>query len=233
MKEDIKKFYDNWYPETLPCYIQTLMELEEKLVLNTVEELKEYRDIKKEGGRVLDCGCGFGSYFSLTRDLDTLYLDLSYHQLKRFGRRHRLNSNRICGDILNLPFKDNTFDLILCINVLEHVRDIRRGLRELHRVLKDRGVAIVVVVNRDSIVREEIFNDFKIYHRALSLRDFEMEGFKIERYVTFYFLHPIFKVLPVSLLRYFIDKLYLKLDYRLRDIFRGGGQFLCVVLRKC
>jgi len=231
MKE-IRRFYDNYSPETLPGYIKTLMDLEEKLVVDIVENLEEYRDVKRRGGRVLDCGCGSGSYYSLTRELDALYLDLSYYQLKRLGRRYRLWSKRICGDILNLPFKDDTFDLILCINVLEHVGDIPRALGELHRVLKKKGVLVVVVVNRESVVREEVFNDFKIYHRALSLEDFKMEGFKIERYVSFYFLPSIFKLLPVSLLKYFIGRVYLKLEYWLRDLLGGRGQFLCVVLRK-
>ena len=232
IREDIRKFYDSWTPETFPSYIKTLMDLEEKLVVSIIESLEEYGDIKRKKGIVLDCGCGFGSYYSLTKDLNTLYLDLSYNQLKRFGKKYGLRSNRICGDILNLPFKDNTFDLILCINILEHVVDIDRALKELHRVLKDEGVLLVVAVNRESIIREEIFNEFRIYHRGLSLRDFKVDGFEMVKYTTFYFLPPIFKILPVFILNYFIDKIYLKLEYRLRDLFRGRGQFLCVVLRK-
>ena len=232
IKEDIKKFYDSYSPETLPDYIKTLVNLEEKLVIDIIENLEEYKDIKRKGGRVLDCGCGFGSYYSLTKDLNTLYLDLSYNQLKRFGNIYGLRSNRICGDVLNLPFKDNTFDLILCINLLEHVVDIEGGLKELHRVLKDEGILIVVVVNRESIINEEVFNDFRIYHRALSLRDLEVEGFEIVRYITFYFLPPILKILPVFILNYFINTIYLKLEYRLRDLLRDRGQFLCVVLKK-
>jgi len=232
IREDIRKFYDTWFPETFPGYIKTLMNLEEMLVVDIIENLEEYRDIKRKRGMVLDCGCGFGSYYSLTKDLNTLYLDLSYNQLKRFGKIYGLRSNRICGDILNLPFKDNTFDLLLCINVLEHVKDIDRALKEFHRVLKDKGILLVVVVNRESIIREEIFNEFRIYHRGLSLKNFEVDGFEIVKYTTFYFLPPIFKILPVFILNCFIDKIYLKLEYRLRDLFKGKGQFLCVVLRK-
>jgi len=232
VKENVKKFYDSWSPERFPGYIKTLVNLEEMLVIDIVKDLEEYKDVKKREGIVLDCGCGFGSYYSLTKDLNTLYLDLSYNQLKRFGKIYGLRSNRICGDILNLPFKDNIFDLILCINVLEHVMDIDKALRELHRVLKEGGVLLVVVVNRESIIKEEVFNDFKIYHRGLSLGDFKVDGFKVVKYTTFYFLHPIFKILPVFILNYFINKVYLKLEYILRDLFRDKGQFLFVVLRK-
>ena len=233
MKEyikDVKKFYDSLSPERFPDYIKTLVNLEETLVIDIVKNLEEFRNIKRRGGIVLDCGCGFGSYYPLTKDLNTLYLDLSYNQLKRFGKIYGLRSNRICGDVLNLPFKDNVFDLILSINLLEHIEDIDGALKELRRVLKDRGILIVVVVNRESVIKEEIFNEFSIYHRSLSLEDFEVEGYEIVKYTTFYFLPPIFKVLPVPILKYFIDRIYLKLEYRLRELFRG--QFLCVVLRK-
>jgi len=47
------------------------------------------------------------------------------------------------ADIVDLPFEDGEFDLILCSHVLEHVPDDRRGIKELRRVLAPSGVAIV------------------------------------------------------------------------------------------
>src|SRR3989338_1795234 len=38
------------------------------------------------------------------------------------------------------PFKDNTFDVILCKSVLEHLWDADRAIRELHRILKKGGI---------------------------------------------------------------------------------------------
>lgn len=48
-------------------------------------------------------------------------------------------------DIQALPFPDNSFDLILCNHVLEHIPDDRRALRELYRVLKPNGLAFLLV----------------------------------------------------------------------------------------
>jgi SAM-dependent methyltransferase len=48
-------------------------------------------------------------------------------------------------DIAAVPYADDTFDVILCSHVLEHVADDRRALRELHRVLRPGGSAIVLV----------------------------------------------------------------------------------------
>jgi SAM-dependent methyltransferase len=48
-------------------------------------------------------------------------------------------------DITDIPHPDGSFDVILCIHVLEHVDDDRRAMRELHRILAPNGFAIVLV----------------------------------------------------------------------------------------
>jgi SAM-dependent methyltransferase len=42
----------------------------------------------------------------------------------------------VCGDILNLPFKDKAFDFIICTHLLEHIEDIEGAISELMRVAK-------------------------------------------------------------------------------------------------
>ncbi len=46
------------------------------------------------------------------------------------------------ADICNLPFKDNTFDVILCNHVLEHIPDDTKAMEELYRVMKQGGYGI-------------------------------------------------------------------------------------------
>lgn len=46
------------------------------------------------------------------------------------------------ADICNLPFKDNTFDVVLCNHVLEHIPDDTKAIQELHRILKPNGMGI-------------------------------------------------------------------------------------------
>src|SRR3954463_5502585 len=48
-------------------------------------------------------------------------------------------------DMTDFPFKDDAFDLIVCVHVLEHVPDDRRAMREMVRVLKPGGVALLLV----------------------------------------------------------------------------------------
>ena len=55
----------------------------------------------------------------------------------------------VAADITQLPFDDDTYDVILCSHVLEHVEDEQRALAELKRVLKPGGwAAIMVPVDR-------------------------------------------------------------------------------------
>ena len=58
-------------------------------------------------------------------------------------------------DITNILYKDNSFDVILCSHVLEHVVDDRKAMRELFRVLKPGGWGILQV----PILRDKTFED--------------------------------------------------------------------------
>ena len=51
----------------------------------------------------------------------------------------------IKANIYNLPFKENSFDLILCNHVLEHVEDDYKALKELYRVIKNKGTLIAQI----------------------------------------------------------------------------------------
>jgi SAM-dependent methyltransferase len=63
-------------------------------------------------------------------------------------------------DITAIQFPDNTFDAILCNHVLEHIPDDRKAMRELHRVLKPGGWAILQVPV--SKVLEQTYEDYTI-----------------------------------------------------------------------
>jgi predicted SAM-dependent methyltransferase len=51
----------------------------------------------------------------------------------------------VTADIINLPFNDNSFDVIFCNHVLEHVQDDTRAMKELFRVMKKGGMGIFQV----------------------------------------------------------------------------------------
>ncbi|HRJ28192.1 MAG TPA: class I SAM-dependent methyltransferase [Cyclobacteriaceae bacterium] len=68
-------------------------------------------------------------------------------------------------DITNLSFADHSFDLIFCSHVLEHIPDDRKAMREIKRVLKPDGLAILLVPIMDSYKGRKIektYEDFSI-----------------------------------------------------------------------
>ena len=63
-------------------------------------------------------------------------------------------------DITDINFEDNFFDVIICNHVLEHVKDDRKAMSELFRVLKPKGFAILQVPISKNV--KETFEDFSI-----------------------------------------------------------------------
>jgi len=64
------------------------------------------------------------------------------------------------ADICDLPFADNTYDFIFCNHVLEHIPDDHKAMKELFRVLKPGGTAILQIPQ--DLNREKTFEDDSI-----------------------------------------------------------------------
>jgi ubiquinone/menaquinone biosynthesis C-methylase UbiE len=108
--------------------------------------------------RCLDVGCGPGiaTVALAQRGFVVDAIDFVEGQLER-TRRRALEANveeRVVtsiGDIHHLDIPDGTFDLVLVIGVMEWLEDPSKALREISRVLKPRGQAIISVDNKWSL----------------------------------------------------------------------------------
>ena len=98
------------------------------------------------GMTVLETGCGTGSIWLGHEDLISgcgklILTDLSKGMLetaeKNLGKHDHIDYRK--ADIQDLPFPDDTFDVVIANSMLYHVPDIRKGLREVRRVLKAGG----------------------------------------------------------------------------------------------
>ena len=107
------------------------------------------------GDLLLDAGCGEGRHCfgALERGARVVGLDLDRDSLRRGGRplraRGRELGGRLAGvlqgDAFALPFRDGTFDRVICAEVMEHVHDYRAAARELARVLRAGGRLAVTI----------------------------------------------------------------------------------------
>ena len=108
--------------------------------------LLDFLDLK-DGERVLDCGCGMGVYMMMInrlRNVDVVGVDGDVGRLE-WAEREGIRADLSRVDIHSLPFADASFDKVLMSEVLEHVTDDRRALREVYRVLKPGGTLALSV----------------------------------------------------------------------------------------
>ena len=103
--------------------------------------------------KILDVGCGTGVLMRdlLKRGHDVVGIDLSTQMLidskKSINGFFQINSSITNGDVEKLPFKDNTFDLITSIGVLEYLCSDDDGINEMTRVVKNEGHIIASLPN--------------------------------------------------------------------------------------
>ena len=68
------------------------------------------------------------------------------------------------ADILNLPFDNNSFDVVFCNHVLEHISDDTKAMQELYRVLKPNGMGIFQIpqdLSRATTFEDNVITDKK------------------------------------------------------------------------
>lgn len=109
------------------------------------------RHLPDYGGRFLDCGCGTGEYvriLHLQRGLDTCGVEYDSKAAELAQSDAILNNRLFQGDLQNLPFAAESWDYAMLNEVLEHVSDDRKALRETRRILKPGGLLFVFSPNR-------------------------------------------------------------------------------------
>jgi ubiquinone/menaquinone biosynthesis C-methylase UbiE len=106
-----------------------------------------------------------------------------------------------CCSATNLPYKSNTFDLIVCNSALEHIKDYKKVISEIHRVLNPGGVLILTVPNSE-IQFGKRFNKFWTFILNLPIqikkgicRNLELvqknDILLVQKYYDIFFKHEI------------------------------------------
>ena len=169
----------------------------------SVEKYLKSLDLKIDGNSyVLDAGSGtgivtLGFQSAGFRPRKTVALDLSFNSLKvaqeEFEKDKETDSENVAavqGNVLSLPFADETFDLILSCGVLEYV-PLDDGLKEMARVLKT-GARLVFIPVKPSLVGSvlEFLYKFKA-HPIKNVKKISQRYFKIVGNHEFPITEPI------------------------------------------
>jgi ubiquinone/menaquinone biosynthesis C-methylase UbiE len=116
---------------------------------------KIYNEVRKlNPPKILDNGCGKRGSFD-------------YQEFKK----RIIKCDIIYGiNSENLPYKDESFDLVLFVGVIQYVDNPEKAMRECYRVLKDNGILIITTINKDSLIKK--FTGFKEEKRSHMMQDF-------------------------------------------------------------
>ncbi|MEB3215943.1 MAG: methyltransferase domain-containing protein [Nostocales cyanobacterium 94392] len=119
--------------------------------IDLIEELLQWAQVQ-QAENILDVGCGIGGsslYLAQKFNAAATGITLSPVQVRRaceraveFGLQHRTSFQ--VADALNMPFEDNSFDLVWSLESGEHMPDKNKFLQECYRVLKPGGKLILV-----------------------------------------------------------------------------------------
>ena len=114
------------------------------------EYINKFKEIS--GSFVLELGCGSGGSLPLFRSYGAKVtgIEIDANLVKLTNARIKFLENAYCmqADGFNLPFADETFDICLCSHVLEHVDRPHEMVKEINRVLKTGGIALIEFPNR-------------------------------------------------------------------------------------
>jgi len=163
-----------------------------RIISSFVEKI--CRELGKERPRILDVGCGTGANLEMLGQFgEAEGVDVSVDALT-FCRARGLTNVRQ-GAAEKLPYEDESFDLVTALDVVEHLDDDRAGLKEMHRVLRPGGRALLFVPAFMFLwgVQDDISHHRRRYTLS-GLRQVVREaGFEVERatYANISFFGPI------------------------------------------
>lgn len=148
-KNDLKYYEinaDKWWSEGETLYLSNYLN-------QSRFEFFENYSLNWQGMKVLDVGCGGGAACEFAAKLGAQVsgIDLSPNSIKA-AQDHAIKSNLKIdyqsGIAEKLPYDDNTFDMVLCFDVLEHVDDWNKVVSEVYRVLNKEGLFLFDTINK-------------------------------------------------------------------------------------
>ena len=151
-------------------------------------------ELKQTRPQILDIGCGTGANLEMLAEFGAAQgVDVSADALA-FCRARGLDQVRQ-GEAEQLPYDDSQFDLVTALDVVEHLDDDLGGLKEMRRVLRPQGRALIFVPAFMFLwgVQDDISNHRRRYTLSGIKDALQSSGFNLERatYANITFFFPI------------------------------------------
>jgi SAM-dependent methyltransferase len=98
------------------------------------------------GRRLLDAGCG--RYLNFSKEFANISFVVGVDLVPRFETDNQRQPFGVRGDLSDLPFASDSFDMVISRSVVEHLDDPKQVFREFYRVLRPGGKIVMVTPNR-------------------------------------------------------------------------------------
>ena len=142
-KKSFAKFFKFWHPETATRYLPVVAELKRAKLVNA---------------KILEIGSGsLGITPYLKREIDGVDIDFSGPQTNLV--------NKINGSATNLPFRKNSYDVVISVDVLEHLQKEDRELA-IYQMLKVAKMLAIIVVPTGKLSEEQDKSLYKHYQKV-------------------------------------------------------------------
>ena len=202
MAKDFVELSKEWFNKQAPVYDETNTILYSKYGKISCENIFEFLK-DKEYTKLLDIGCGTGYLIDMlakVHDAEYTGVDLSPEMIKQANNKKIKNAKFVEGRSDEIPFDDNTFDIITCSQSFHHYPDTDKAMQEAKRVLKPGGLYILsdtgvgpfkmFGVKVDDFIYRHFSNtgDCNVSYMEKTKKDMKRNGFmiiKAEKITTF------------------------------------------------
>ncbi|WP_003545109.1 methyltransferase domain-containing protein [Desulfotomaculum nigrificans] len=142
---------------------------------------------------ILDAGCGAGGTMEyMARYGSVVGIDIS-EEMVEYCRKEGLSAYH--GSVTKLPFANGLFDLVLCLDVLEHLPMDQIAVEELKRVIRPGGLLVISVPSFSWLWgrHDELNQHCRRYNFGELIKLVQLAGLSVERstYFNFFLLPPI------------------------------------------
>ncbi|MFX1573379.1 MAG: class I SAM-dependent methyltransferase [Promethearchaeota archaeon] len=109
--------------------------------------MKKNLNLKRKFSQGIDLGSSGNSFLSFLDNVEfKSYYDIAELPLKQYTNEKK--GYPLCGDLIKLPYKNEVFDFISALDVLEHIKKDDLAVSEICRILKKNGILVLTVPHR-------------------------------------------------------------------------------------
>lgn len=192
-EKDFVKLSEEWFDHQANVYDETDTILYSKYGKISCKNIYDYLSDKKYEN-LLDVGCGTAYLIGLlskTHNAKHIGLDLSSEMIRQARAKNIEGAKFVVGKSDELPFVDNTFDVVTCSQSFHHYPDTDKAMQEVFRVLKPGGIYILsdtgvgffkmlgVIIDNFIYTYFSNTGDCNVSYLNKSIRDLKRNGFEI------------------------------------------------------